>query len=62
MSRTFKTPYRKSKAVDKTCRCHGGCPYCKGNRMYQFTKEDLRTSQQLIEFYSTIAQSGRAAT
>lgn len=26
-----RKPYRKAKAVDKTCRNHGGCPYCEGN-------------------------------
>lgn len=30
--------YRGGKAVDGTCRNHGSCPYCKGNRLYQFKK------------------------
>ena len=38
-----RKPYRKSKAIDKTCRNHGGCPWCEANRMYQITKEKLRT-------------------
>lgn len=38
-----RKPYRKSKAIDKSCRNHGGCPWCKANRMYQITKEKLRT-------------------
>jgi hypothetical protein len=29
-----RKPYRKAKAVDKTCRNHGGCPYCEGNRKH----------------------------
>ena len=29
-----RKPYRKSKRFDKTCRNHGGCPYCEGNRMH----------------------------
>ena len=29
-----RKPYRKAKAVDRTCRNHGDCPYCKGNRTY----------------------------
>ncbi|UOF82096.1 hypothetical protein [Caudoviricetes sp.] len=33
MSRTKRKPYTKSKAVDKSCRSHGGCPHCKSNRM-----------------------------
>lgn len=27
-----RNPYDGAKAVDKTCRNHGGCPYCEGNR------------------------------
>ncbi len=40
MSRTKRKPYTKSKAVDKSCRCHGGCPYCLNNRM---RKHKVRT-------------------
>ena len=29
-----RKPYRKSKVFDKTCRNHGGCPYCEGNRKH----------------------------
>lgn len=29
-----RKPYRKSKRFDKTCRNHGGCPYCEGNRKH----------------------------
>ena len=31
--------YRGAKAVDKTCRNHGSCEYCKSNRMYKVKKE-----------------------
>lgn len=31
-----RKPYRKAKAVDKTCRNHGSCPWCKGNRLHKF--------------------------
>lgn len=34
MSRTVKRPYTKSKRVDRSCRCHGGCPYCASNRLH----------------------------
>ena len=27
-------PYRKSKRFDETCRNHGGCSYCEGNRKH----------------------------
>lgn len=28
--------YRGSKATDRTCRNHGGCPWCVDNRLYKF--------------------------
>lgn len=34
MSRSFKkNAYTGSKRFDKSCRCHGGCPHCEGNRL-----------------------------
>lgn len=51
MSRTYrKNKYTGSKRFDKTCRCHGGCPYCEDNRMYQKKKELERTEEQLKEY------------
>ena len=29
-----RKPYRKAKAVDKQCRNHGSCEWCKGNRLF----------------------------
>jgi hypothetical protein len=34
-----RCPYHGAKAIAKSCRNHGGCPYCRGNRLYQNTKE-----------------------
>ena len=31
--------YYGSEAIAKSCRCHGSCPICLGNRMYQYKKE-----------------------
>ena len=30
--------WRGSKRIDKTCRNHGGCDYCRGNRLYSTKK------------------------
>lgn len=30
--------YDFAKYVDKSCRNHGDCPYCKGNRLYSSKK------------------------
>ena len=39
MSRTFRKAYTKSKRFDKSCRNHGGCPYCEGNRLHKHKKQ-----------------------
>lgn len=40
-----RTPYYGSKAIDKTCRNHGGCPWCEKNRKYKY----LKTSQKMLD-------------
>lgn len=37
--------YYGSKAIDKTCRNHGGCPWCEENRKYKY----LKTSQKMLD-------------
>lgn len=46
-----RKPYRKSKAVDSTCRNHGSCPYCKGNRLYQRTKQEQKMKSKMKDDY-----------
>jgi len=38
MSRTRKKPYTGAKRFDSTCRCHGGCSFCEGNRKHSSMK------------------------
>ena len=38
----FRRPYRKSKRFDKSCRNHGSCSRCQGDRLYNRNK---RTSE-----------------
>lgn len=54
--REHRKPYHGAQAIACSCRNHGGkgkkrdhgqCPYCLGNRMYQTTKEILRTEQEM---------------
>ena len=33
-----RKPYRGAKKVDHTCRNHGSCPYCRGNRLFNTRK------------------------
>jgi len=32
-----RKPYRGAKAVDRSCRNHGDCPYCANNRKHTKT-------------------------
>lgn len=39
--------YRGSKAFDRTCRNHGGCDWCKDNRLYRTNKLKERAEQDI---------------
>jgi hypothetical protein len=41
-----RKPYRKSKAFDTSCRNHGSCPWCEGNRTIQEQKEELSAQER----------------
>lgn len=30
-----RKPYTGAKAIDRTCRNHGGCAWCEGNRLHK---------------------------
>lgn len=34
-SKEKRKKYRGAKAVDRSCRNHGDCPYCASNRIYR---------------------------
>lgn len=40
MSRTIRRPFRGSRAVDSTCRSHGGCPWCEKGRKHKNERRD----------------------
>lgn len=44
-----RKPYYKSGRFDKTCRSHGGCPYCYGNKMHKHRKQMAKADMR-IEF------------
>ena len=47
--------FRKSKSFDRTCRNHGSCPWCEGNRTYQARKEHKRIqSLEKLEEYEEV--------
>ena len=42
--------YTGSKAFDMSCRCHGDCSWCRGNRLYQDIKNREAADQELREY------------
>jgi hypothetical protein len=44
-----RKPYRGAKAVDKTCRNHGGCPYCEEGRLHKGKKIDEESKDRIEE-------------
>lgn len=45
-----RKPYRGGKAIDKTCRNHGGCDWCLRNRTHKYDKHKLAAEQELGEY------------
>lgn len=50
-NKEHRKPYRGSKAIDKTCRNHGGCPWCKENRLYKNIKRIQYMDSQIQDFF-----------
>lgn len=42
--------YRGSKAIDGTCRNHGGCPYCEGNKQFNYNKRKFNADEKIKEW------------
>ena len=49
MGKEHRKPYYGAKAIDGTCRNHGGCPVCEGNRTYSDTKRRQSADDKLKE-------------
>lgn len=45
-----RKPYYGSKAIDKSCRNHGGCYWCEENRKYKHIKKIQKTLDELNEW------------
>lgn len=41
-----REPYRGGKAVANSCRNHGDCSFCSGNRLYSYRKVLLKMQQR----------------
>jgi len=49
-----RKPYRGAKAIDCTCRNHGSCPWCEGNRKYSSKKREEASRQELIDILDVL--------
>lgn len=38
------------KAVDPSCRNHGSCPWCLGNRTHKFKEQERLAKQEIIKY------------
>jgi hypothetical protein len=45
-----RKPFRKSKRFDKTCRNHGSCSRCEGDRTYRSRKQRIRADEMMENY------------
>lgn len=45
-----RKPYHGAKSFDTTCRNHGGCPHCEGNRLYKTKKELEKANSEMRDW------------
>jgi hypothetical protein len=50
LGKEHRKPYRGSKAIDKTCRNHKGCPACFSNRFHSTQKKLDQMKDKLKEY------------
>lgn len=53
-----RKPYKGAKAIDRTCRNHGSCEWCKGNRTYSKKKAELISDWDNQEMCSPLEDDG----
>lgn len=52
-----REPYRKSKAFDRSCRNHGSCGRCEGDRTHCNHKRQVLADDQLMEVLKDMASN-----
>lgn len=45
-----RKPYTGSKAIDKSCRNHGGCEWCEENRKHKNDKREEAMRDRIAEY------------
>lgn len=46
-----RKPYRGAKAIDRSCRNHGGCAWCEENRLHKYRAELARMKREEKEYF-----------
>ena len=44
-----RKPYTKAKAVSRSCRNHGGCPWCEGNRINKEVAKEKLAKKEILK-------------
>jgi hypothetical protein len=52
----WRKKFHKAKAVDRTCRNHGSCPYCLGNRTHKHNLRKLMADNELKDFLKNLGE------
>lgn len=45
-----RRPFRRSQRFDKSCRNHGNCPWCMGNRLRRRRREESEARARLADW------------
>ena len=53
-----RRPFKGGKVVDSTCRNHGSCDWCRGDRLHVSRKDTLRADELLDEGLEDLANKG----
>lgn len=49
-NKEYRKPYYGSKSFDRTCRNHGGCPWCEENRKKKYIIKKIATQDRMDEY------------
>lgn len=49
-NKEHRKQYHGSKVFDRTCRNHGGCPYCENDRLIHTNRLIEKSNQELKDF------------
>lgn len=47
----WRRKYRRAKAIDRSCRPHGSCPFCHLGRLYATRRKVYAAIERIREYY-----------